>query len=110
MSNKTLFLTEPLYQYLRNSSLREPEILKRLREETSRDPMAQMQISPEQGQLMSLLVKLLGATRTLEVGVFYWLQLSLCSHGPPPAREIDRLRYQQEMDGCGPAILAGSQS
>ncbi|MGA2955746.1 MAG: class I SAM-dependent methyltransferase [Thermodesulfobacteriota bacterium] len=70
MSNKTLFLTEPLYQYLRNSFLREPEILKRLREETSRDPMAQMQISPEQGQLMSFLVKLLGATRTLEVGVF----------------------------------------
>ena len=70
MSNKTLFLTGPLYQYLRISSLREPEILRRLREETSRDPMAQMQISPEQGQLMSLLVKLLGATRTLEVGVF----------------------------------------
>ncbi len=70
MSNKTLFLTEPLYQYLRISSLREPEVLKRLREETSRDPMAQMQISPEQGQLMSVLVRLVGATRTLEVGVF----------------------------------------
>jgi predicted O-methyltransferase YrrM len=70
MSNKTLFLTEPLYQYLRGASLREPEILKRLREETSRNPMAGMQISPEQGQFMSLLVKLMGAVRTLEVGVF----------------------------------------
>ena len=70
MSNKTLFLTEPLYGYLRTFSLREPEILKRLRQETSRDPMAEMQISPEQGQFMSLLVRLMGATRALEAGVF----------------------------------------
>jgi len=70
MSNKTLFLTEPLYGYLKNFSLREPEILKRLRQETSHDPMAEMQISPEQGQFMSLLVKLIGATRALEVGVY----------------------------------------
>ncbi len=70
MSNKTLFLTEPLYQYLRASSLREAEILKRLREETSRLPLAEMQISAEQGQFMSLLVRLMGAVRALEVGVF----------------------------------------
>jgi caffeoyl-CoA O-methyltransferase len=70
MSNKTLFLTEPLYGYLKTFSLREPEILKRLRQETSQDPMAEMQISPEQGQFMSLLVKLMGATRALEVGVY----------------------------------------
>jgi predicted O-methyltransferase YrrM len=70
MSNRTLFLTERLYEHMRSVSLREPEILKRLREETSRDPMAMMQISPEQGQFMALLVKLMEATRTLEVGVY----------------------------------------
>ena len=95
MSNKTLFLTEPLYQYLRISSLREPEILKRLREETSRDPMAQMQISPEQGQLMSLLVKLLGATRALEVGIFtgyssLCVAMALPSHGKLIACDISK--------------------
>ena len=70
MSNRTLFLTDELYDYMRSVSLREPEILRRLREETSHDPMAGMQISPEQGQFMSMLSKLLGASRTLEVGVF----------------------------------------
>jgi predicted O-methyltransferase YrrM len=70
MSNKTLFLTEPLYNYMRTFSLREPEILQRLRQETSRDPMAEMQITPEQGQFMALLARLIGTARTLEVGVF----------------------------------------
>jgi predicted O-methyltransferase YrrM len=70
MSNRTLFLTDELYRYMRSFSLREPEILQRLREETSHDPLAEMQISPEQGQFMSLLIKLMGAKRTLEVGVY----------------------------------------
>ena len=95
MSNKTLFLTEPLYQYLRASSLREPEILKRLREETSRNPMAGMQISPEQGQFMSLLVKLMGAGRALEVGVFtgyssLCVAMALPPHGKLIACDINK--------------------
>jgi predicted O-methyltransferase YrrM len=51
-------------------SLREPELLLRLREQTARGEAAGMQISPEQGQFMALLVKLTGAKRCLEVGVF----------------------------------------
>jgi predicted O-methyltransferase YrrM len=70
VSNKTLFLTEGLYDYLRSVSLRDRDILRRLREETSRDPMAMMQVSPEQGQLMALLIKLMGVTKALEVGVY----------------------------------------
>ena len=70
MSNKTLFLTEKIYGYLRSLSLREAEILSRLREETARLPMSQMQISPEQGQFMALLIKLINASRTIEIGVF----------------------------------------
>lgn len=70
MSNKTLNLTHQLYDYLIAQSLREPDILAQLRAETAQHPMAQMQISPEQGQLMALLVQLLGAKKTLEVGVF----------------------------------------
>ena len=70
MSNKTLNLTEQLHQYLLDVSLREPEILKTLREETASLPSANMQISPEQGQFMALLVQLMGAKNTIEVGVY----------------------------------------
>ena len=70
MSDETLNLTPELYEYLKSVSLREPDVLVRLREETSRHPRAAMQISPEQGQFMSLLVKLLGVQKVLEIGVF----------------------------------------
>jgi predicted O-methyltransferase YrrM len=70
MSRKTLGLEQQLYDYLLAISLREPEILTQLREETANHRLSQMQISPEQGQFMALLVKLIGAKKTLEVGVF----------------------------------------
>jgi predicted O-methyltransferase YrrM len=70
MSNQSIGLSDPLYQYLLANSVREPEILTQLRLETARHPLVNMQISPEQGQLMGLLVKLIGAKKCLEVGVF----------------------------------------
>ncbi|HEY9877883.1 MAG TPA: class I SAM-dependent methyltransferase [Leptolyngbyaceae cyanobacterium] len=70
MSNQTIGLSDGLYTYLLQHSLREPEILAQLRQETAQHPMAQMQIAPEQGQFMALLVQLMGAQKTLEVGVF----------------------------------------
>lgn len=70
MSNQTLGLDNQLYDYLLSVSLREPEILKKLREETAKHPHALMQISPEQGQFMALLVTLMGASKTIEIGVF----------------------------------------
>ncbi len=70
MSNQSIGLSDNLYQYLVANSVREPEILTRLREETAQHPLVNMQISPEQGQLMGLLVQLIGAKKCLEVGVF----------------------------------------
>lgn len=70
MSVATIAMTEALYGYLLKTTLREPELLARLRAETAALPSAGMQISPEQGQLMGLLIELIGARRTLEVGVF----------------------------------------
>jgi predicted O-methyltransferase YrrM len=70
MSNRTLTLTDSLYDYLLSVSLREPPLLRQLREETAADPMARMQIAPEQGQFMAMLVRLIGARKCLEVGVF----------------------------------------
>ena len=70
MSNRTIQLTDPLYEYLKDVSLREPEVLRRLRAETDRHPKSEMQIAPEQGQFMALLVRLMGARATLEIGTF----------------------------------------
>ncbi len=70
MSNRTLPLDERLYGYLLRHSLREPESLTKLRAETAAHPKVNMQIAPEQGQFMQLLVKLSGARRAIEIGVF----------------------------------------
>jgi caffeoyl-CoA O-methyltransferase len=70
MSCTHLELSGELWDYIRRMSLREPDILRRLREETAPLPMARMQISPEQGQFMGMLIRLLGARATIEVGVF----------------------------------------
>jgi predicted O-methyltransferase YrrM len=70
MANKTLSLSNALRAYLVEHSVREPDILQRLRAETAKDSMSMMQISPEQGQFMQLLVRLMGAKNCLEVGVF----------------------------------------
>lgn len=70
MSSKTIHLSDELHRYLLSVSVRESDVLRRLREETARHPLSVMQISPEQGQLMSLLVRLLGARNAVEVGVF----------------------------------------
>lgn len=70
MSTRTIGLDDALYDYLLEASLREPALLRRLREETATLPEAQMQIAPEQGQFMALLVRLMGARRCLEVGTF----------------------------------------
>jgi predicted O-methyltransferase YrrM len=70
MANQTLNLDRNLYQYFQSVSVREPKILRELREETASHPMARMQIAPEQGQFLALLVQLMGAKKTLEIGVF----------------------------------------
>jgi caffeoyl-CoA O-methyltransferase len=70
MSHKFIGLDHRLYEYLAAVSLREPEILRQLREETAAMPNAGMQIAPDQGQFMALLAKLCRAERALEIGVF----------------------------------------
>jgi len=70
MSTSSLGLSPALNDYLLAVSVREPPVLAALRQETAALPNAGMQISPEQGQLMRLLVELIGARRALEVGVF----------------------------------------
>jgi predicted O-methyltransferase YrrM len=70
MSTRPTPLDDRLWSYLCRVSLRESPLLAELRAETAEMPSAQCQISPEQGQFMALLVRLIGARRALEVGTF----------------------------------------
>ena len=70
MSSRTIEFTEALHAYLLSVAVREPDILARLRAETEPMEMSVMQISPEQGALMALLVELIGARKCIEVGVY----------------------------------------
>ena len=70
MSNRTNHLPEDLYAYLLRISREEHPALRGLREATASLPDANMQIGPEQGRLLALLVELIGARRALEVGTF----------------------------------------
>jgi len=70
MTRRTTPLSDELYQYLLDVSLRDRDVLRRLREETAGMENATMQIGPDQGQLMALLVELIGARNALEVGTF----------------------------------------
>ncbi len=95
MSNRTLTLTDGLYDYLLAHSVQEPESLQALRQETAQHPMAQMQIAPEQGQFMALLIQLMGAKKALEVGVFtgysaLWVALALPPEGRLIACDVNR--------------------
>jgi predicted O-methyltransferase YrrM len=107
MLKKTVGLDDPLYDYLLSVSLREPEILLQLREETARLPNARMQIAPEQGQFMALLVQLLGATKTLEIGVFTGYSSLCVALALPPNGKIvacdvsDDILHQYKCSPCG---------
>jgi predicted O-methyltransferase YrrM len=67
---RQLNLDDRLHRYIEAHSVREPEVLRELREETAKLPLAGMQIGADQGQLMALLVRLMGARHCLEIGVF----------------------------------------
>jgi predicted O-methyltransferase YrrM len=70
MSRRTIQVDDHLREYLLRVSVRESPALARLREETADHPRGGMQVSPEQAQLMQLLVRLMSARRVIEVGVF----------------------------------------
>ncbi len=70
MSTRSIGLSEALHQYLLDVSLRESPVMRRLREETAAHPQSNMQIAPEQGPFMQLLVRMLDARKALEIGVF----------------------------------------
>jgi caffeoyl-CoA O-methyltransferase len=107
MARQTLGFPDELYEYLLASSLREPEVLERLRAETAAMAQSSKQVSPDEGQFLALLTRLIGARRTIEVGVFtgysaLWVALALPEDGRILACDVDEAwtavarRYWQE--------------
>jgi caffeoyl-CoA O-methyltransferase len=90
-------ITDELADYIRRVTLREPEVLKRLRQEAEGHPDGSLQIAPEQGQFLQLLARILGARKTLELGVFWgysstWVALALPPGGKVVACDRDAER------------------
>lgn len=96
MTFQTLGLEPHLYEYLLSVSLQEPKILSQLRQETAQSPMGRMQIAPEQGQFMALLVQLMGAKKTLEVGVFTGYSTLVVALVLPPQGKVVACEVNQE--------------
>jgi len=100
MDHKSLLQSDALYQYILETSVypREPEPLKELRELTSKHPRHIIAIPPDEGQFLGLLLKLMNAKNTIEIGVYtgYSLlstALALPSDGKIIAMDINRVNY-----------------
>lgn len=88
MTNRSLPINDDVYQYLVSVGTREPELLKELREVTSSDPMARMQIAPEQGQFIAFLLNIINPTRILEIGTFTGYSSLVMALNTPPNAQI----------------------
>jgi len=88
MSDASIGLSDELHDYLLSITLRESDAMTRLREDTAEHPKSNMQIAPEQGQFLKFLVQLIGARRTLEVGVFTGYSALAVAEVLPPNGEI----------------------
>lgn len=88
MSTQTTPLSDELHQYLLDVSLREPPVMQRLREMTMTLPERNMQIAPEQGQFMTLLLQIMGARRCIEIGTFTGYGTLAIARGIPGDGEV----------------------
>lgn len=89
MTNRTISLSDEAYEYFLQVGIREPAILHELRQHTARLSSHRMQISPEQGQLMAMLIKLTNASSIIEVGTYTgYSALAMALALPPDGRLI----------------------
>jgi predicted O-methyltransferase YrrM len=96
MSNRTLSLTDRLVDYVRRVGVREHPVLARLRDETAALPEHNMQIAPEQGAFMALVVRLIGARRILEIGTFTGYSSAAMALAMPPDGRMTCLDVSRE--------------
>ena len=96
MANRTINLTDDVVEYVHRYGVREHPVLAKLRERTAPMAMATMQIGPDQGAFMALLVKLIGAKRILEIGTFTGYSSTAMALALPPDGRITCLDVSQE--------------
>jgi predicted O-methyltransferase YrrM len=101
MTRRTTPLTDQLYPYYRDVAVRESDVHRRLREETARLENADMQISPEQGQFMTLLVMAMGVRRALEIGTFTGYSALCIASGLPEGGTLVALDVDEEWPTFG---------
>ncbi|XAR53416.1 Caffeoyl-CoA O-methyltransferase [Bertholletia excelsa] len=106
-SRKGLLQSEELYQYILETSVypREPEALKEIREVTASHPMSGMATSPDAGQLMALLLKLVNAKKTIEVGVFTGYSLLLTALSMPDDGKVVAIDLNRDSYEIGLPII-----
>jgi predicted O-methyltransferase YrrM len=96
MANRTINLTDEVIDYVHRFGVREHPVLAKLRERTAPMAMATMQIGPDQGVFMALLVKLIGAKRILEIGTFTGYSSTAMALALPADGRITCLDVSQE--------------
>uniref|UniRef100_A0A7N0T1N6 Caffeoyl-CoA O-methyltransferase n=1 Tax=Kalanchoe fedtschenkoi TaxID=63787 RepID=A0A7N0T1N6_KALFE len=101
VGHKSLLQSDALYQYILETSVypREPEAMKELREITAKHPWSMVMTSADEGQFLSMLLKLINAKNTMEIGVYtgYSLlatALALPDDGKILAMDINRENYE----------------
>ena len=105
MANKTIGISDELAAYVVEVGTREPDVLARLREETAALPQHGMQIAPEQGAFLALLVELIGARRCIEVGTFTGYSSTAVALALPDDGQLRVLRRLRGVDLDGPQVL-----
>ena len=101
MSSKNDYIPENVYYYILSNTLRDRPEFKALRDETVDLPGAIMQISPDQGQFMALLVKLIGAKRAIEVGTFTGYSALVVAEALPDDGKLVACDIEDEMPSIG---------
>ena len=99
MSNQSIGLPDELHEYLLSVSLREPDVMQRLRTETAEHPRSEMQVAPEQGQFLRFLVRLIGIRRSIEVGVFTGYSALAVAMELPPTGTLVACDVSEEYTG-----------
>jgi predicted O-methyltransferase YrrM len=101
MSRRSTPLTDELYAYYLETSVRESDVHRRLREETGKLDDANMQISPEQGQFMTLFVAAIGARTAIEIGTFTGYSALCIAQGLPADGRLIALDIDDEWPSFG---------
>jgi predicted O-methyltransferase YrrM len=101
MSSSNEYIPDGLYDYILESTLRDRPEYKALRDETRDLPNARMQISPDQGQFMALLAKLIGATKAIEVGTFTGYSALVVAEALPADGKLVACDIDDEMPAIG---------